>query len=105
MEHASRRRHPLAPPREIVGLRQRVLVPVVLDAEVVGRRGDDHIHAVSGEVTKNVTAIGQKKAAVAPAAGHDFVRFEQDRHVPRSVSAWLASYVRRRAWNEAERSE
>src|ERR1035437_7848351 len=63
MVRGSRRRHPLARPREIVGLRQRVLVPVVLDAEVVGRRGDDHVPAVSGEVTKNVTAIGQKEAA------------------------------------------
>ena len=56
-KHPRGRRDPRRGPFEVVGLRQRVLIAVVPDPQVVGRRRHDHVDRVRLEVTENVNAI------------------------------------------------
>ena len=79
-QHARGRRNPGVGPGQIVGLRQRVLVAAVLDAEVIGRRRDDDVDALGRELAEHFQAVGEVEAARRVAAATSGVGFQKNRH-------------------------
>ena len=62
-QHPRRGRHPRVGPLQVVGRRQRVLVAVVVDAQVVGRRRHDDVHAVGRQLLEDLEAVGEVELA------------------------------------------
>ena len=77
-QHARGGGNPGVRPVEVVGARQRVLVPVIADAEIVRRRRDDHVDAVRVELREEIEAVGEVEAAAGRGGFADRVRLQKD---------------------------
>ena len=84
-EDARRRRDPRARPLEVVRRRERVVVLVIADAEVVRRRRDDNIDAAGRLLAEDVEAVGVKELRVDDARPNNVERLQQNCHVLFSV--------------------
>src|SRR5215204_4633302 len=82
-EHPGRGGDPGVRPLQVLSGRQRVLIPVVADAEIVWRRRHDDVDALGWQMVENLDAIAQiEPAGPASRGADDVVRFEKNGHTP-----------------------
>jgi hypothetical protein len=94
-EHTSRGGHPSVRPLEILGRREGVLVPAVLNPEVVRRRGHDHVDALGWELPEYFEAVLQVETARRAACPDAVIRLKEDGHrLSRFVSVLRGVRVR-----------